>query len=1138
MKRLSLYFSLLLTLFFATILSGCRDDLLYVDSEIGEGSRDIDFTIQYLPMRAVDLSTRALTPGNTINEVKNITIAVYDREGNLFKFYRPGDEDVEQLSAGDVSVEMTNNVGGEQKDKVKQIKLRIKNFPYGKYQIFAVGNLDINESNASTVADLQKIQTTWNPENIAANDALYGYFDEGNIEDSDDFNRPFGFGPQTLIINRNTTELHSWMRRQASKVTVGFDPSGLKPDVLIYIKSVTIKDIPKKCYLGQDNTPTDTLSQLISKGQTIYYTKQGPAASTSPDYKGWLVMGRGSTNLDRWHNDDSPSLFFFENMQGDYSNVSPESERKKYDKRQDPAVMGNITHSGQPDYKDDVECGTYIEVQAYYNSTNLENCTNGMITYRFMLGQDEKYNYNAQRNHHYKVTLGFKGWANQPDWHINYVEEDPDIIAADEFQVSYLYNKKAVMPVKINGNCTKLTARIIQNCWYPCDTVRATMIHDGVLDSVPMNPYGSFKWNVEAAKKFNGYNASYLGFLALQAPIVGSSGEIATDVIKNVSFSQAGMDALSDYYFGNSQNYREYEVVPNNYPGTGNLNLNGYEVRNAAAENPYEPCVESGAASRIFWIPMLTRNKTMINDSGFTGTNPYDSFQRKAVVRLTATFNIRGKELTRTRDVTIYQVRRIVNPKAVWHDDTNTEPFEVKLCQQLDPDDTDYTQFESEGEWSATVTAMYGGDFLSLTGGNLPNTDKHSVSGMTKTPIEFKINFDSRNTSTTPRCAIIRVLYHGNQCEHLIFVRQGYRRALAVIDGGDEWSSWCLVGADVANNTSNNKYYPAEITMSPLQIGSLFKMRNYRQAILIGNNGEYGHEGIFGPGQPVNNHPFKIYSQGMGGAGLTWENIKSNSGVMNTKFPNTDKGSTAWNNMNHPWVNFYYDNVDANERHYYSIPTLAQFEALRSSTAPTDFACGICYSDGATTTELNIDRSQSFQDHGNDNNGGKGSASGVRACIVYNHYDGRQIIFPLGANGMGRRTQFNLQDGFNTTWKGMLRYADVQNPLTNASNPGNIYRPIVYDLPSVAGAIYWLRAPVSDGHVDNSGKSSSFGWDFNYFSMAYSPYTANNLNDACPIKMIHVGWEPINGRDGKQPVNFTAPKKRQAVKKQVKKRVK
>ena len=39
-------------------------------------------------------------------------------------------------------------------------------------------------------------------------------------------------------------ELHAWIRRAASKVTIAYDATGLKEGVFIYLKSVQIKDIP------------------------------------------------------------------------------------------------------------------------------------------------------------------------------------------------------------------------------------------------------------------------------------------------------------------------------------------------------------------------------------------------------------------------------------------------------------------------------------------------------------------------------------------------------------------------------------------------------------------------------------------------------------------------------------------------------------------------------------------------------------------------------------------------------------------------------------------------------------------------------------------------------------------------------
>lgn len=44
-----------------------------------------------------------------------------------------------------------------------------------------------------------------------------------------------------------------------------------------------------------------------------------------------------------------------------------------------------------------------------------------------MLGKNITTNYDAERNHHYKLTLKFKNFANDADWHIEYAEPEPGI---------------------------------------------------------------------------------------------------------------------------------------------------------------------------------------------------------------------------------------------------------------------------------------------------------------------------------------------------------------------------------------------------------------------------------------------------------------------------------------------------------------------------------------------------------------------------------------------------------------------------------------------------------------------------------------------------------------------------------------
>ena len=60
---------------------------------------------------------------------------------------------------------------------------------------------------------------------------------------------------QPVTINSPVVQLHSWLRRAASKVTVAFDGTDLYENVQIYIENIVIKDIPKTCSLGNPNTP-------------------------------------------------------------------------------------------------------------------------------------------------------------------------------------------------------------------------------------------------------------------------------------------------------------------------------------------------------------------------------------------------------------------------------------------------------------------------------------------------------------------------------------------------------------------------------------------------------------------------------------------------------------------------------------------------------------------------------------------------------------------------------------------------------------------------------------------------------------------------------------------------------------------
>ena len=109
-------------------------------------------------------------------------------------------------------------------------------------------------------------------------------------------------------------------------------------------------------------------------------------------------------------------------------------------------MEGDLT-SGWKDHK---PYGTYVEVEGYYVSKNPQNPGDGPIKFRFMLGKDIATDYNAERNHHYKLTLMFKGYGNDADWHIEY-EEPKGIVVPDPYYIYYLYDQTMTLPIKVVG---------------------------------------------------------------------------------------------------------------------------------------------------------------------------------------------------------------------------------------------------------------------------------------------------------------------------------------------------------------------------------------------------------------------------------------------------------------------------------------------------------------------------------------------------------------------------------------------------------------------------------------------------------------------------------------------------------------
>ena len=1097
--------------------SSCNDDFPYQVGEIPEGEGIVSATVTFTPTIAANLG-KTRTPGNAINDIKSLCVLVYTADGKLFKSYSSkSSEENSKLTytIGTYKVNQSDdhldgNEAHTDEEETAKATFSLNNLAYGRYRIYAVANMDdLLEKYGENIQDengLKNISLNWNPNDVPANNQMFGYFTPATNMDSKGFDAPL------LELSTTKTEIHAWLKRAASKVTVKFDPSGLNERVWIYVKSVTVMDLPKTCFLGKENTP-DNANQLYNHldryGVPDQYKPTIADTEITPNTRFWYnasgvvtnVSGRPDLNNKKSglelnksireaipkdaHNPSSPSLFFYENnQQPDYTGMS-ETQKIKYNKEQQHTGLQDGV--GKPirddendkDFKDRVKYGTYVEVEAYYISENPEKTGEGPIKYRFMLGKDVTYNYDAQRNYHFKLTLGFKGWANEPDWHIDYEQPEPGIEVPEVFRVSYLYHQKSELPIRILGDCSDLQVDIIENNWAPYDSVGYT--YNGnkyevpapqpVADESPDATY-AFKWNFDAyisdvyMRTENGKKVQvpYFGFLCLHLPDRNTTS-IPED------FGASANASLIKYYNDNHEGDRHFTRADLTVGSHGNTSSDvvyteddAYNVINVKDDNNHDV-----PNQKTLLLPLWTRAKTLIEDSGFSGNNPFEGYERKAVVRITAKFPNKPDIV---KEVRVLQVRRLVNPKGVWRAYNESNAFNVTLLEADNANGrSGFHPFVSQGEWSAYVDAESNEGGFSLDMNNETNGYKEGnvIHGYTGSTISFSINFSTSVDEDDSKCAIVKVLYHGNQCLHKILIRKGYNNPIEL--GGNKWSSFALYGANWirGNNDGYDDEYNATLTLNPLMLGSMFRRGIQSKGIYVKNN----QKAALAPFLPPNGASFE---------------------VANTRTP-----SQTWTQ-----INYRNDrNTDRSLGKFYAggrtykVPSYDDFMDLTNSC---EFGYGVFYGSAATAPATTADDAYGLIDP--DNTGEFTDPRGMRGIVAYDRTTGDQIFFPMGKYGTGRRTMFNVQElsngDPNPNYYGVLRYADVYDVL-NGSN--DVYRPIPYNLPIACGNIYWIDVYRAGGGPQGSG---CLGWDMNYFNFDFNPYTANNYRDACPIKFIVV----------------------------------
>lgn len=1027
----------------ASAVASCTDEILLDNQGIVEGDATVSSTIIFKDLAKSSLGG-SRSAGNAVKQISNLCVLVYSADGSELKHHYYADAENGSHNFDSFSIDKEGNSGRPDGDNgtsaegtTPSARLTFK-IPNGKYQMFAVANMgditrdpDLGEQ-CKTVDGLKSIRLNWIDKGEGdlyaidsnTNNQMLGYFTKDNTAD-----RNFT-APAVAVVGN--TQLHCWLRRAASKVTVAFDGSRLVNGVRIYLKSVEIKDIPISCPLGKKNTPD--ADDQVKQGEIIYYPN---ASADATNYEEWPVINLGHPKYpaENPHGETVPALFFYENMQGNETD-NPDIK----DKRQDHDKDGSLDAPGlpgDPGYiaKDDVKYGSYIEVHAHYDARYSDRPSNGDIIYRFMLGKDVIKDYDADRNHHFKLTLCFNGYANDVDWHIEY-EEEVDLIAPDPYYISYLYDQEAVLPIRLKGtdfSNVYLKAEIIENNWHPDtdDNVywKGTVHNDG-------------PWH---------------GFLSLtdtKEKIIGDGLHHTNDALWNKNeYNKVLATIDGDPQSRGVRIYRN--LSKGEYP---NDEVGGYTV-------------DQNDKGIVVNVPFYSRAKQMVPTSGYTGNNPYEAYRRSAKVKLTLYDNTTNKPVTgddgseKSQTVTIYQVRRCVNPKGVWRSWNNSESFHVQMKILESEYATSFTGYESDGPWRAKVETDPTG-LISLRPSNGENFKNGWLQGKDFTMMDFHIDFNGTCTSKEEvRCAIVLVEYNNYTCKHRILVRQGYA-PIALNDANIKWHT-C------------NMYSATEETLSPLEEGSMFRFGNWNDAILASNNKTYGFQA------PVGDNTLAL----AGGNDKKWSDITSQESTdINTPVSFAD---TKVKN-----VIGYDNNTETNVR----VATIEDYENLRDATN-REFAYGVLYGDGATETMESI---EDVYEYYRIENGGRGypeSNRGMRGCFVFNTENGNNLFFPIGATGHGQRRTEHAWYGETQLGAGRLQYAWRNEEYKKKDELG--YRPLFLDVYRRPGAIYWVRTIPTN--PTNKNKKYCF-LDINYFTFDFSPGetepTLGTGTSACFIRCV------------------------------------
>lgn len=1097
-----------------TVMWGCEDDFNPDMGGVVDGSMTtVPVLINFDAETSIDVTSRAIgamgpQSGLAIQDINSFWMVIYREDGSLYKkfhireggknvYEHPGE--ISNINYKDNSDNRLPDEGDLGDDKAGRLEFDLQ-LPSARYYIYGVANVAGFEDKAiSTREQLKNIECRWDSTAIANNSEMFGIFSVGQNRGATDSS------PIAVTVKEGKAQLlHCWLRRLASKVTIAFDGSELYDNVEVYIDTIMVRDVAKKCLLGMPNhpgqvSPDDPENRLASDQR--YNVDNGLYRFGGIDVKQSLentdlklispntyyhvcnakhIYG-GSGNVgdniqinEHKHAHTSEALYFYENLQGEGKDKTQSLDGTTIWK---PDPIENDLESG---WKDGRAYGTYIEVRGFYRCTAPDgNVSSGWIKYRFMLGQDAKCDYNVLRNTHYKVTLKLRGYGNDYDWHIDYKEEEGIFITSPQF-ISYLYNKSMYATVKIIGEIkpgTKLKAEILDNKdpnftdWGPWGDGKAN--EKGEIDypdpnKAKVDGHQLFLKNVHADAL--GRHTSFLSLTKTSVLRIEPPGKEGLQSYQITA--KEGYETLKKKFADEGKGEREYEIEASKVPATddtkGRYSLQ--EVRKKIKDDGTEVVVE-----RLYRIPLYTRAKELVTKTGLTGNNPYVAYPRKMKVKFTAEIwdDEARTYLPKEFILDMIQVRRIINPKGVWRAAGSTDEFKVELMRLPEDNATEFKPFVSLGKWSAEVVSQSDPVITLSSTVEGSNSDKQQhvrrIEGADEHNINFKINF----LGATSGYAIVRVRYHNYTCEHDIFCMIG-QEPVQLVENGGYWMPTNVYRFDKGRKPVYAK--------SPLQEGSLFRRGSFT-AITSDNN-------------PVNSiqlgkNSFNVLKEGeTKKTTASWDDCKAN--------PTT-----------------YFDNWTINSANERIASCHDDFYTLTSPSNTLSFpikkAYGVLYGEGAPGVATKVTDA-----YGYDSEDGAESTKGMRGVFIYNINNSKTIFLPIGKSGHGRRKKFG--DGWAPSPGekdpgGSMRYATRTAANPDFAKYDNL-QPMFYDLYRRPGALYWCERFYSSGWPLNElGKedvSYSESFDINFFTMGFEGFgggaldgkASKNNSDACFIRTV------------------------------------